>query len=210
MNVLLWRQCWLFVIGSSLFALGTAPGFAAIAGATATNALCFVGSWFFTGAAAIQVFQSPPPASRSWADPSARADFLSAAIQFVGTVLFNVSTAAALLAHRIPAQRRFVWAPDAEGSVAFLVSATLAIVAVTITIGVAELKSRDWQAAWVNMVGSLAFGTSAVGAFVRRTGVTEDALLANVGTFFGALCFLTAALLILPGHSAGAADGGVL
>ena len=55
MNVMLWRQCWLFMIGSSLFALGTAPGFAAMASATTTNALCFVGSWFFTSAAAIQV-----------------------------------------------------------------------------------------------------------------------------------------------------------
>jgi hypothetical protein len=200
----------LFVIGSSLFALGTAPGFAAIASATTTNALCFVGSWFFTSAAALQLIQSKTPASRSWADPSARADFLSAAIQFVGTLLFNVSTAAALLAHRIPAQRRFVWAPNAEGSVAFLVSATLAIVAVTITVGVAELKSCDWQAAWVNMAGSIAFGVSAVGAFVRRTGVTEDALLANVGTFLGALCFLTAALLILPNRSPNAAYGAAL
>lgn len=202
MNVMLWRQCWLFMIGSSLFALGTAPGLPALASATTTNALCFVGSWFFTGAAAIQVVQSRTAASRSWADPSARADFLSATIQFVGTLLFNISTGAALLVHRIPAQRRFVWAPNAEGSVAFLVSATLAIVAVTITVGVAELKSRDWQAAWVNMAGSVAFGASAVGAFVKRTGVTEDALLANVGTFFGALCFLTAALLILPSRSA--------
>jgi hypothetical protein len=97
-----------------------------------------------------------------------------------------------------------VWAPNAEGSVAFLVSATLAVVAVTITVGVAELKSRDWQAAWINMVGSVAFGASAVGAFVTREGVTEDALLANTGTFFGALCFLTAALLILPNRRASA------
>jgi hypothetical protein len=28
--------------------------------------------------------------------------------------------------------------------------------------------------------------------------VTEDALLANAGTFVGALCFLAAALLVLP------------
>jgi hypothetical protein len=195
------RQCWLFMIGSTFFGVGMAPGFAHIATATTTNALCFVGSLFFTTAAAIQLLQSRTPASRSWAQPSARADWLSAAIQFVGTLLFNVSTGAALLAHRVPAQRRFVWAPNAEGSVAFLVSATLAVVAVTLTVGVVEMKSRDWQAAWVNMVGSIAFGVSAAGAFVTRTGVTADALLANMGTFFGALCFLTAALLILPDRS---------
>jgi hypothetical protein len=60
------------------------------------------------------------------------------------------------------------------------------------------------------MVGSIAFGASAVGAFVRHTGVTEDSLLANVGTFFPALCFLTAARLILPNRSARAAYGVVL
>ena len=97
-----------------------------------------------------------------------------------------------------------MWAPNAEGSVAFLASATLAVAAITITVGAVELNSGDWQAAWVNMVGSIAFGVSAAGAFVRCSGVTANALLANVGTFFGALCFLTAALLILPNRSAAA------
>jgi hypothetical protein len=58
--------------------------------------------------------------------------------------------------------------------------------------------------------GSIAFGASAVGASVRCAGVTEDALLANVSTFFPALCLLTAALLILPNRSARAAYGMVL
>ena len=201
-RVTLWRQCWLFMIGSAFFAVGTAPGFASVASATVTNALCFVGSWFFTSAAFIQLTQSRSPASRSWADPSARADWLSSAIQFVGTLLFNLSTGAALVAHRVLAQRRFVWLPDANGSVAFLVSGVLAVVAVTLSIGAFELSSRDWQAAWVNMLGSIAFGASAVGAFVNRAGATADALLANVGTFFGALCFLAAAYLLLPNRSA--------
>ena len=204
MNVMLWRQCWLFMMGSSFFAVATAPGFAVFASATATNALCFVGSWFFTSAAAIQLLLSKPNAG-GWESPSARADWLSAAIQLVGTLLFNVSTGAALLAHRVPAQRRFVWAPDAAGSVAFLVSGALAVVAVTLTVGVVGLQSRGWRAAWVNMVGCIAFGASAVGAFVKRTGITDDALLANMGTFFGALCFLTAAYLLLPNRSTAAA-----
>lgn len=41
------RQCWLFAVGSALFAAATAPGFSATAGAGATNLLCFAGSWFF-------------------------------------------------------------------------------------------------------------------------------------------------------------------
>ena len=96
------------------------------------------------------------------------------------------------------AGRRLVWAPDVFGSIAFLVSGVLGIVAVTAVVGLIELKSRDWQAEWVNMIGCVAFGVSAVGAFVTESGVTADALLANAGTFIGALCFLVAALLVLP------------
>jgi hypothetical protein len=192
------RQCWLFAIGSSLFAIGTAPGFATLAGAGATNLLCFIGSWFFTSAALIQLLLSKPSMSRPWETRSIRVEFLSAATQFVGTLRFNVSTGAALWAHRIPARRHFVWWPDAAGSVAFLVSGALGVVAVTLTVGIVRLKSREWLAAWINMLGSIAFGASAVGAFIKRTGVTEDALVANLGTFIGALCFLIAALVMRP------------
>lgn len=183
------RQCWLFAIGSSLFAIATAPGFSALGGAGAANALCFVGSWFFTSAALIQLLLSRPLMQTQW---------LSAATQFVGTLLFNISTGAALWAHAIPEKRHLVWTPDAGGSIGFLISGALGIVAVTIAVGFFARTSRDWQAEWINMIGSIAFGVSAIGAFVRRTGVTEDALLANVGTFVGALCFLVAALLVLP------------
>ena len=47
-------------------------------------------------------------------------------------------------------------------------------------------------------IGSVAFGVSALGGFITESGVTGDAPLANVGTFIGALCFLVAALLVLP------------
>ncbi|MGO9929606.1 MAG: hypothetical protein ACLPLP_26795 [Mycobacterium sp.] len=194
------RQCWLFAIGSSLFAIGTAPAFAMVAGAGATNLLCFIGSWFFTSAALIQLMLSKPSMCWSRQTPSTRAEWLSAATQFVGTLRFNVSTGAALWAHRIPARRHFVWWPDATGSVAFLISGALGVVAVTLTVGLVALKSRAWLAAWTNMIGSIAFASSAVGAFITRTGVTEDALAANMGTFVGALCFLIAAVLILPGR----------
>lgn len=193
-------QCWLFAIGSSLFAIGTAPGFAVISGAGATNLLCFVGSWFFTSAALIELRLSRASVAGPGATPSIRAEWLSAATQFVGTLCFNVSTGAAMWAHRLPSRRHLVWGPDAAGSVAFLVSGILGVMAVTLSVGFLQLKSRDWLAAWINMVGSIAFGASAAGAFITPTGLTEDALLTNVGTFVGALCFLIAALLTLPKH----------
>ncbi|MCV7216632.1 hypothetical protein H7J51_15220 [Mycobacterium crocinum] len=183
------RQCWLFAIGSALFAAATVPGFSAVAGAGAGNWLCFIGSWFFTAAAGMQL---------KLANPTSKLEWLSAAIQFAGTILFNISTGAAVWAHAIGVRRHYVWAPDAMGSIAFLVSAALGVAAATIAVGLIALGSRDWQAEWINMIGSIAFGVSAIGAFVRRTGITEDALVANLGTFLGALCFLGAALLVLP------------
>jgi hypothetical protein len=165
------------------------PGSSAVAGAGLTNLLCFVGSWFFTAAGWMQLVLSGPALRLGW---------LSAATQFAGTVLFNISTGASLWAHTVRPERRLVWAPDATGSLAFLVSGTLGVVAVTALVGIFKLKSRDWQAEWINMTGCVAFGVSALGAFVTEAGVAEDALLANVGTFVGALCFLAAALLVLP------------
>ncbi|WP_173007892.1 hypothetical protein [Mycolicibacterium sp. P1-18] len=187
--VTLTHQCWLFVVGSAFFAAATVPGVAAVAGAGAANALCFVGSWFFTSAAWIQLVLARPEGSVEWR---------CAAVQFGGTVLFNVSTGAAVWAHEVMAERRLVWAPDATGSLAFLVSAALGVVAVTASVGAWRPASRDWQAGWVNMIGCIAFGASAVGAFVSRSGSVADQALANLGTFLGALCFLAAALLVLP------------
>jgi hypothetical protein len=145
---------------------------------------------------------SKPSKSRPWKTFPVRAQFLSAATQFVGTLRFNVSTGAAVWAHRVPGRRHFVWWPDLTGSVSFLISGALGVVAVTVTVGFFQPKSREWLAAWINMIGSIAFGASAIGAYIKRTGVTEDALLSNAGTFVGALCFLTAALLVLPRRQA--------
>jgi hypothetical protein len=181
------RQCWLFVAGSALFALATAPYFAVLVGAGLTNVLCFLGSWFFTAAAWMQV-----KLSRS------EAEWYSAAVQFAGTVLFNISTGAAVWIsapwlQSTGLRRHLVWTPDAVGSLAFLISAMVAIAA----LGVGA-PARDRRIAWLNMAGCVAFGVSALAGYIRRSGVTEDQWLANLGTFIGALCFAAAALAALP------------
>jgi hypothetical protein len=174
------RQCWLFAAGSALFALATAPYFAVLSGAGIANLLCFLGSWFFTTAAWMQL-----QLSRS--EP----DWYSAAVQFAGTVLFNISTGAALWMQSTGWRRHLVWTPDAVGSLAFLISGAVAIAAV-------GTAARDRRIAWLNMGGCVAFAVSAVAGFIRRNGVTEDQWLANLGTFIGALCFAVAALAALP------------
>jgi hypothetical protein len=187
--VTLTHQSWLFAVGSTFFAVATAPGVAAVAGPVTPNVLCFIGSWFFTSAAWIQLVRSSPEGSIGW---------FSAATQFGGTLLFNVSTAASVWAHEVLTERRLVWAPDATGSAAFLVSGALGLVAVAAATGSWAPASAEWRAAWVNMIGCVAFGVSAAGAFVEITGSDINQMLATAGTFSGALCFLAAALMVLP------------
>ena len=50
----------------------------------------------------------------------------------------------------------------------------------------------------LNMVGSIAFGVSAMAAKVMSTGDLRNLALANLGTFVGALCFLAGAVLLIP------------
>lgn len=195
------KQCWGFMIGSALFALGSAPGFGEWAGPLAANLSYFIGSWFFTGAALIQLVNSGAitvPVSYS-PGKMFRAEWLAASTQFFGTLLFNVSTGAALGAKTIAGQQQLVWNPDAAGSLAFLISGAFVLVA----FARANPKFWKWSSAefWsgqINFLGCVAFAVSAVGAFVTLKGNTVDTSVANVGTFVGAWCFLLASLIVLP------------
>ena len=56
-----------------------------------------------------------------------------------------------------------------------------------------------WWITLLNLVGSVAFGASAVGAYiVPGTDQLRNVELSNLGTFVGALCFLVGAILLLP------------
>lgn len=190
-------QCWGFVIGSLLFALGSAPWISVAIGTAAANTSFFVGSWFFTGAAFVQLMLSGAATTTDHGTPAIRAEWLSAAIQLLGTLLFNISTGAALHAHTIKSETHLVWNPNAEGSVAFLLSSALAVLMLLRANQIWEPRSKDWQSVWLNMLGSIAFGVSAVGAFITRNGTVMDDVLATGGTFVGALCFLAASALFL-------------
>ncbi|WP_414538729.1 hypothetical protein [Gordonia alkanivorans] len=195
------KQCWGFMVGSALFALGSAPGLGQLAGADVVNLCYFVGAWFFTGAGFIQLVRSASPAELESSLPGSavRAEWLSAATQSVGTILFNISTTSALFAHTVAGERHLVWSPDAGGSVAFLISGAVAFAAYSRSTGHGlDFRDRAWWSVLVNWVGCVAFGVSAVGAFVNKDGVTADAIAANAGTFVGALCFFVASAIVLP------------
>ena len=96
-SIRLRREAWGFAIGSMLFALGAVPFYADAVGAIATDATFAAGAVFFTLAALIQLALSGRRPPRLGSSRSDRADWWAAAVQFVGTLFFNLSTITALL-----------------------------------------------------------------------------------------------------------------
>lgn len=191
------REAWGFVVGSACFLVGAVPFYAQAVGPVVVGVTFCVGSVFFTLAAAIQLSLSGRRVPRRGTLPADRWDWWAAAVQLVGTLFFNISTAAALgAAIADPARLGAGWRPDAYGSVAFLVASAFAVVATRDRGHLWDADARTWHGTWLNLVGSVAFGASAVGAYVvPQTESLVSAFWANLGTLLGAVCFLVAALL---------------
>jgi hypothetical protein len=193
-----------FAIGSLCFALGALPGYLDVVGEDADNVTYVIGAIFFTAAAFIQLRLSGRWRRGAWRSRADWDDWWAAAIQFVGTLCFNVTTIAALSTHPTAEQaNRAVWAPDAIGSACFLIASALAILATTHREGLWDPEARNWWSTWLNMAGSVAFGASAIASYiVPDSGEPLDTELVNSGTFIGAICFLIAALLVRPPRDA--------
>lgn len=191
------REAWGFAIGSTLFALGAIPWYAQAVGPVWGAATFFAGSVFFTLAAFVQLALSGRRPPRQLLRGAAAADWWSAAVQFAGTLFFNVSTFQVLSAAMAASGDAAAgWRPDAWGSLLFLISSVLAMVAASRRHELWDPLARTRHGTWVNMGGSIFFAISAVGAYVvPTTGDLLDDVAANLGTFLGALCFLTAAII---------------
>jgi hypothetical protein len=121
-----------------------------------------------------------------------------AVTQFPGTLLFNVSTFAALTHNATAAEaNKYVWRPDMYGSTLFLVASAFGVMAA------GRARSLSWRIAWLNMLGSLLFMASALGSYVLPTGDLVSTRATVAGTLLGALCFLVGAALMLPAWRAG-------
>lgn len=201
----------IFAIGSSLFMLASAlslmPTLAQAwsINSTGINLTYFAGSIPFTTAAYLQLFQAANsskvkqrrqligwrPSDIGW---------LSAALQFVGTILFNFNTFDAM----IPSldwlqQDLLIWAPDIIGSVLFLASGYLAFIEVGNAYWTWQPKSRSWWCVFTNLLGCVGFMISALFAIVLPgTSSTEAATISILFTLLGAIGFLIGSLLMLP------------
>jgi hypothetical protein len=127
-------------------------------------------------------------------------------IQLFGTVLFNMNTFEAMRGLDPVAQERFVWGPDAIGSICFLIASYLAYAEVCHRWACQQFRNISWWIVSVNLVGSVAFGVSAIASWVMvDTDEMLSASTANLWTLVGAACFFVAAYLLLPemtAHSA--------
>jgi hypothetical protein len=192
---------WGFLVGSACFMAGVPLSLSHHLAPAVAGWTYFVGSVFFTAAASAQTLASRrPPGDAPWSRAD-RANLIAAGVQWVGTVEFNVTTLRAALeaASRVSYDAHQVWAPDAVGSLLFLVSSAIALAPEVHRRRLWRIRDRAWVIAAVNMLGSILFGVSAVGAWtVPSTGELVSLWWSNVGTFFGALCFLVGAVLMLP------------
>lgn len=193
---LVWRVAVLFMVGSSLFALGSFPLYAQNIDPGTVGMTFFVGSVFFTSASAGQLLQTRRDGGR-------RLLLRSAQAQLLGTVLFNLSTWNAMRDSLDTEQtNRLVWAPDLFGSIAFLVASHLAWLAVCHRLWSVRRNDVDWWVAALNYVGSIWFMLSALASVtLTTTGQELNTTLVNAGTFLGAACFLAGAYLLLPARS---------
>jgi len=226
-----WARGWwiavLFAVGSLLFALGSVPGYASAAGAQWDAVTYFAGSLFFTSASflcyreAVDAAPQPlnPAHRRFFVYQPGRIDWWATAVQLLGTLYFNVSTGVAMATDlSAQAAHQHMWRPDAIGSACFLVSSALAWYEVCHGWIAWRPRSWSWWITLANLIGSIAFGISAVAGYINPvTGQVHNAGRANTQTLIGAVCFCIGALLLLPerteqasGHAiAPTADGTV-
>lgn len=201
----------LFGIGSILFALGSVPWYSDAVSGRVLGITFFAGSVFFTSASYVQyreVLVAPEGVTTEARRPSRlrslvgwiprRLDWWATAVQFAGTLMFNVTTFASISpSSDVARDRALIWAPDVGGSICFLVASWLAYSEVNRGVWPRSDHSVGWWIAAVNLAGSIAFGVAAVAA--RYPGNSTDVanpVLVNAGTFVGAACFLAGAVLL--------------
>jgi hypothetical protein len=197
-----------FTVGGSLFALGAFFAQNDVGTLTTVNITYLVGGFFFSlgGYASVVLAangatdESPGDRSspmRWWGYQPRQLGWLSAAVLFVGTLLFAVSLIAAFAQSLTPRQSNgWIWFPDIAGCVCFLVSGHLALLdACGGHIGV-RVHSLSWWVVAVNQFGSFLFFLAGVAAFTRpATSRALDIGLVNGGTFAGAVCFAVGGVL---------------
>jgi hypothetical protein len=194
-----------FAIGGSLFALGALFAQVGVGAARNIDLIYLVGGVFFSlggYASTLQAANAPTEIDQAgsltskrwrwWESRPHNLGWLSAAVLFLGTLLFAVSLVAAFAENLTVRQSNtWIWIPDMAGCVCFLVSGHLALLEICHgRIGV-RTQEIGWWIVAVNQVGSVLFFLAGLAAYTRpATSTAVDLRLANWGTFLGAVCFV--------------------
>jgi hypothetical protein len=203
-----------FYAGSVLFLLGSVfslvPDLARMQSidSASISRIFFVGSIPFTTAAYLQLFQAanaggfmPRQEHVRWFGWRPRdIGWLSCALQFIGTLLFNLNTFDAMLPDLSwYKQDLSIWAPDLVGSILFLISGYLAFIETSHLHWAWQPDSISWWVTFTNLLGCVRFMISALFSVVLPQ-LTSSALVtvSLLFTLVGALGFLIASLLMLP------------
>jgi hypothetical protein len=206
-----------FATGAILFVFGAilslAPGLAVAWSfdMRADNMTFVAGSIPFTIAAYLQLYQaanvaeftpggtpvSGPVAIFGWRPGDI--GWLSCALQFPGTLLFNINTIDAM----VPGigwiqQDGYIWLPDFFGSLLFLASGYLAYAEIGHTHWSWHPSNLSWLATVANLFGCVSFLISALFAFVPPWPQSADAgWIATAFTLLGAVGFLLGSLMMV-------------
>ena len=214
-----WWIALLFMIGALHFALASAAALWPQSwllqeiSPSRQGWIYFFGALFFTAAAFLQwleahnndigaLIKDEPEISGSWrlfGWCPRNLGYLAALVQFTGTLLFNLNTTDALVSGLgLAGQDLLVWAPDVLGSICFLVASQLAVMELSHARWSWQPRSLAWWIVAINLLGSIFFMVSALSAVVVPGPHAAAPLIANLGTFAGALCFSIAAYLLIP------------
>ncbi len=194
-----------FAVGSLLFAAGALTAQFAPSSSQQANVEFATGAVCFTAAAAVQAWvarENQVAAVGRWhfAEALRNPDWLSAVIQFIGTLAFNVMTIRALIDPYVSAEQanHEMWRPDLVGSALFLVSSLIAWHPVSRERRHGHVRRRSAWICQANLYGSIAFGFSVIGARYLVDGQLRNPAVANWGTFIGGVFFFIGAVLLLP------------
>lgn len=205
-----WWIAILFSIGAACFAVGSAQTWVDFVSDEDALRVFFIGSIFFTAAAYLsfeEVSGTPSELGdgvrrevRIFSFRPVRIEWWATAIQLLGTLFFNLSTFDAMRGDLSARQsNELVWWPDVAGSVCFLIASYLAWAEVCNSAGRLRTGDVSWWIVLINLVGSVLFAMSAVGAeVVASSGAVRNADLVAVTTFGGGISFLVGAALLIP------------
>jgi len=202
----------LFILGSLLFLIPEMAVLWSVSEARA-NGIFFLGSIPFTVAAYLQLFQAANAESLAGQQPRQQkkayrffgwrpgeVGWLSCALQFLGTLLFNINTFDALHPPLTWLQQDLaIWVPNVLGSLLFLSSGYLAFIEICHAHWAWRPGHISWWIGLINLLGCIAFMCAAIFALVLPQAPAFDAVtLSLIFTLLGAASFLLGALLLLP------------